>query len=116
MLDTLPEVALVGANAALYALLAYQVRPGRRRPFAVEGAAEAFSVLEKELKRAMPSLQRGFTWKEAVEQARRLGLEADWPRVGREVDAYQAYRYGGEQEPAEYGGVLVLARSLRGSR
>ncbi len=116
MLDTLTEAALVGANATLYALLAYQVRRGRGRPLAVKGAAEAFSVREKELRRAMPSLQRGFTWKEAVDQVRRLGLEADWPRVGREVDAYEAYRYGGEQEPAEYAEVLVLARSLRGSR
>jgi len=116
MLDTLTEVTLVAANFFVYALFAYQARQWRAGPARVTGAPQAFAYLETELRRKLPTLSRGFTWKEAVGEARKLGVTADWSEVGNEVDAYEAYRYGGEREPVEFKGVLALAKGLRGSR
>ncbi len=101
---------------AVYALLGYQVYRGRRRQPQTMGAAQAFSLLEREMKRALPSLPQGFTWREGVGEAKKTGVLADWPEIGREVDAYEAYRYGGRQEPADFGGVLTLAKQLKGVR
>ncbi len=116
MLDTISGVALAGVDAAIFALLGYQVYRGRGRRLQAEGAAQAFLLFERELRRAIPSLPEGFTWREAVGEAKKLGVAADWPEVGMEVDAFEAYRYGGRQEPTAFGGVLALARELRGIR
>jgi hypothetical protein len=116
MLDTVPEAVLVAVDVGLYVVLGYQALRNRRGLSSVEGAVQAFSVLEKELRRMVPTIPRGFTWKEAVGEAQKLGVAADWPEVGREVEAYEAFRYGGDREPTEFRGVLTLARELRGTR
>ena len=116
MLDTVPGVALAAADVALYASLGYQMFRSKKDLSRVEGAVQAFSVLEKELRRKVTTLPLGFTWNEALGEARKLGVAADWPEVGREVEAYEAYRYGGGREPAEFTGVLTLARELRGTK
>jgi len=116
MLDAVTGVTLAAADVALYAALGYQVFRSRKDLYRVEGAKQAFSVLEKELRRKVTTLPLGFTWKEAVGEARKLGVPADWPEVGREVEAYEAFRYGGGREPVEFSGVLTLARELRGTK
>jgi hypothetical protein len=116
MFDTTTEVALAATDVVVYAVLGYQVLRRRKDVSKVESAAQAFSVLEKELRRTVPTLPSGFTWKEAVGEAQKLGIAVDWPEVGKEVEAYEAYRYGGEREPVEFTGVLTLARELRGTK
>jgi hypothetical protein len=116
MVEVAYEIILGGAVVAIYLVLAYQLRRRKGRTSPVPGARQAFALLERELRRAQPSLPSGFTWREAVGEAQKLGVDADWPEVGREVSAYEAYRYGGEREPAEFTGVLALASRLRSSR
>lgn len=109
---------LVGINVLLYSALAYQ-RLGTKLTGQVRARSvtEAFMVLGGELREAIPGIPTGFTWREAMRQAMGLGLAVDWSKLGEEVDAYEAYRYGGgSQPPAEYAEVLTLARELRRAR
>jgi len=118
MVDTL-EYALVSADVVLYALLALQLlRPWRGRgQGASPGAAEAFALLGAEIRRSVPSIPPGFTWEEAVVEARKLKVDVDWPSVDKAVRSYEGYRYGEKGEPVSgYEEILRLARELRRSR
>lgn len=108
---------LVSADAAVYALLALQLRSGRGRVKGrPPGAAEAFAQLGEEIRRAVPTIPRGFTWKEAVDEARRLKVNVDWPRVDQAVRSYEGYRYGGKEPATGYEEIGRLARELRRAR
>jgi len=106
---------LAGANAALYLLLCYQLINARwTKVTHAENLRDAFGVLEKEVKKGMPSLPPGHTWREVVAEAQRLRLRVDWASFGRSMDAYEELRYGGsEGEVADYREVLTLAREMR---
>lgn len=109
---------LVGLNALLYSWLAYQLL-GRKLAGKVRAGtvSEAFTILGNELRAAVPGIPSGFTWREGISHAQGLGLDVDWREIRREVDSYEAYRYGGRsEEPGEYGEVLTLARELRRAR
>ncbi len=111
------EYALVGANALLYLVLAFQLlRRGSEGLPRVETMSEAFAVLSAELTKAIPNVPRGFTWREAVQEARRMRLDVDWPKVDRAVEAYEKLRYGGIRVDSDFREVLVLARRLRRAR
>jgi len=108
----------VGANIALYALLALQlVRSRLQAPTRAETIGEAFALFGVEIRRSVPSIPPGFTWEEAVAQARKLSLAVDWPKLDEAVRTYEGYRYGGAGEPrAGYEEVSRLARELRRTR
>ncbi len=109
--------ALAGLDVTLYSLLAYQVLgPKLAGQVRAGSLSEAFVILGNELRSAVPGIPRGSTWKEAIRQAQGLGLDVDWREVGREVDSYEAYRFGRGDQPAEYGEVLALARELKRAR
>jgi hypothetical protein len=109
---------LAVADVLLYALMTYQLVRGRRGSrIGASDATEAFTILGSELRAAIPTIQRGFTWREGIQEARGLHLDIDWERLGREVEGYEAFRYGGEARPGQdYGEVLALARELRKAR
>jgi hypothetical protein len=118
MVDAL-EYVLVSADVALYALLALQLlsswRGGGRSGSL--GATEAFALLGAEIRRSVPGIPPGFTWEEAIVEARKLEVRVDWASVDREVRSYEGYRYGGKGELASgYEEILRLARELRRSR
>jgi len=107
---------LVGANAALYLLLAYQlIHAWRSRTRHAGNLREAFGVLDEEVKKEMPSLPPGHTWREMVAEAKRRDLQVDWTSFGKSMDAYEELRYGDSERVAEadYREVLSLARELK---
>ncbi|MDG7007000.1 MAG: hypothetical protein JRN06_02005 [Nitrososphaerota archaeon] len=118
MLDTL-GYGLVSIDVALYALLALQLlRSGQGRGLGETiGAEEAFALLGAEIRRSVPNVPPGFTWEEAIGEARKLEIDVDWPSVDKAVQRYECYRYGGEEEPVTgYEEIHRLARELRRAR
>jgi len=109
---------LVGANAALYLVLCYQLVHARRTKTRHAGdLREAFGVLEEEVKKGMPSLPPGHTWRDVVTEAKRRDLHVDWASFGKSMDAYEELRYGGsERGGTDYREVLTLARELKRSK
>jgi len=108
------SIELAGANAALYLALSYQlVRAKRVKPSRAGSLRDAFGVLEKEVKKGMPSLPPGHTWREVAAEAKRRGLRVDWVSFGKSMEAYEELRYGGsEGGGTDYREVLTLAREL----
>jgi len=105
---------LVGANAALYLLLAYQLIHARRlQTRRVGNLREAFGVLDEEVKRGIPSLPPGRTWREVVAEVKRKDLQVDWVSFGKSMDAYEEFRYGDSGGSADYREVLKLAREVK---
>jgi len=106
---------LAGANAALYLLLSYQLIQARRtRTRHAGNLLEAFGVLEEEVKKGMPSLPPGHTWREVVVEAKRRQMHVDWARFGKSMDAYEELRYGGtDGTVTDYLEVLTLAREMK---
>ncbi len=111
------EYALAGTNVLLYSFLGFQLY--RRRfggPKRAGSISEAFAILGRELERALPTIPRGYTWRESLLEAQKMKLDVDWPKVMQATDAYEAQRYGGVGEVrADYGEVLALARELKRS-
>jgi hypothetical protein len=107
--------SLVGVNAAIYLMLFYQLVHGRLATNRHAGnLSEAFEVLGEEVKKWMPSLPPGYTWREVVAEVKRRGLKIDWASFGRSMDAYEALRYGdSESSGNDYREVLTLARELK---
>jgi hypothetical protein len=106
---------LAGANAVLYLLLAYQLIQARgSKTTQAENLSEAFGVLDEEVKKRLPSLPPGHTWRDVVDEAKRRNLRVDWPSFGKSMDAYEELRYGGSGGGgADYREVLVLAKELK---
>jgi hypothetical protein len=106
---------LATAVAAIYAVLALQVaRPRIRGSVGPESVGDAFALLAAEIRRSVPSIPPGFTWKEAIMEARRMGPAVDWHRVDEAVRAYEGYRYGWDVEPkGGFEEIGRLARELR---
>ena len=105
----------MGANAAIYLVLSYQLIHGRMaRTRRAENLREAFGVLGEEVKKWVPSLPPGYTWREVAAELRRKGLKIDWASFSKSMNAYEALRYGdSESGVADYREVLRLARELR---
>lgn len=115
---TVWDYVLIGANILLYSFLVFQLY--RRRFAGVRGAediSDAFAILGDELTRAIPTIPRGYTWREAIREAKKMKLSVDWTKVAQETDAYEAFRYGGlEEARSDYGEVLALAKELKRRR
>jgi len=107
--------SLVGANAAIYLMLSYQLVHGSMAHARHAGnLSEAFGVLGEEVKEWMPSLPPGYTWREVVAEVKKRGLKIDWASFGKSMDAYEALRYGdSESGGTDYREVLTLARELK---
>jgi len=107
--------ALAGANAALYLLLAYQLIRARRPQTSHAGnLREAFGVLDEEVKKGLPSLPPGHTWRDVAAEAKRKDMQVDWASFGKSMDAYEELRYGdSERGDTDYREVLKLARELK---
>lgn len=112
------ESSLVGVNVILYSGLALQLArmrdTGQQR---AQTISDAFAILGRELKRSVPTIPPGYTWREGIEQARKMKLNVDWSKVIKATDAYESYRYGcAEEVNSDYAEVLTLARELRRTR
>lgn len=108
---------LFALNVLVYASLAAGLIAWRttRSPNPADALA-AFAQLEAALRRAIPDLPDGFTWREAVSEARRRGLVSDWKELDRTLGNYEAYRYGGGPSPgAAQPELLRLLKALRSS-
>ncbi len=103
--------ALLAVNAALYGSLGYAVLGRRRRLPEPSNLSEAFGSLEVAVRGAVPGLQPGFTWEEAVARLRSLGV--DTGGVEGALGGYEAYRYGGAPLPAtDFREVARVAKKL----
>ena len=109
------EYALAGVDAVLFSALAFQLLQSRIISQHKAGSvSDAFAILGRELRRAVPTIPEGYTWREGIMEAQKLNLNVDWQRVLEATDAYEAYRYGGLEDPRpNYGEVLTLAKELR---
>jgi len=108
---------LIALNAAAYGALAAGIVVLRRLhgPDPTDSRA-AFGLLEKALRKAIPDLKDGFTWREGVGQAKRKGLDLNWQELDRSLQDYEAYRYGKGPDPgAPRPEMLKLLRELRRS-
>jgi hypothetical protein len=106
---------LVGANVALYLLLTYQLIQTRKSKMTQAGSLiQAFGVLDEEVKKRLPSLPPGHTWRDVVAEAKRRNLRVDWPSFGKSMVAYEELRYGGSGGGgADYREVLEMAKELK---
>ena len=110
------DYALVAANCAAYAVLLFQVLwKGRARPAA--NIIEAYGSLLAEVKKAVPSLPAGFTWREALDETRKMKLKVDWAKVDGSLAEYEKVRYGGlAPGGSDYIEVINLVKELKGSK
>jgi hypothetical protein len=111
-LDLDYEIAL---NAFAYASLAIGLVQWRRQrlPPPADSVA-AFGLLEVNLKRAYPDISEGFTWREAISRARNLKADIEWDNIEKDVEVYEAYRYGDGPAPPPPGNeFLRLLKALR---
>lgn len=117
MIDLLGDL-LAAVDAVVYGVLVLQLLGWRASELAITPTAtEVFALFGAEIRRAVPSIPPGFTWEEAVEEATRLRLDVDWPKVREAVASYEGYRYGGRDEPrGGYDEIRVLVRELRRGR
>ena len=106
------EVAL---NAFAYVSLAIGLVQWRRQRLTLPAdPVAAFRLLEVNLKRAFPDISEGFTWREAISRARNLKADIEWDKIEKDVNGYEAYRYGdGPVPPTPGNEFLVLLKSLR---
>lgn len=109
---------LVGANAVVYLLLSYQlIRARMSQPRRAGNLRDAFEVLGEEVKKGMPSLPPGHTWREAVAEAKKKNLSVDWTSFDKSMEAYEELRYGDSRRGGtDYREVLTLARELKRSK
>lgn len=115
MADLLPLWSLVAVNVVVYAALLAGILVARKVPAAKAlTMTAAFGFLEGSLAQAFPDLGSTFTWKEGLSKARKLRLDVNWGRVDDELHTYEAFRYGGSEEPGPGGyEVTRLAALLR---
>ncbi len=111
--QTYIAVGLAVANVALYSGAAYQLLRRGKSPTVEAAGPAAFVELMEALRKADPTLPRGFTWREALVRVRATGVRADWAGVDKDLSAYESYRYGGGAPLSIYKGVGSLARELR---
>ena len=101
------DAAVLGAAAVGFALLR------RIRPADSMDLKEAFEMLDRTIAKFLPDLSQGYTWEEAFERMREAGVRTDWEKVRGRLAAYEAYRYGGREEPkAGQEDVISLAVKL----
>jgi hypothetical protein len=100
--------ALLAAAGVGYVLMR------RIRPSHELDVKAAFEVLDRSIAKYVPELAKGYTWQEAIERLRERGIEADWKEVEKRLTEYEAYRYGGKEEPKSgEDEIISLAVSLR---
>lgn len=86
----------------------------RTRPASSLDVKAAFGVLDRSISRYVPDLEKGYTWEEAFERLKESGIKADWDAMSQRLTDYEAFRYGGKDEPkAGQGEVVSLAAKLR---
>ena len=109
---------LLALDVALYGLLLGGVFIARRvRVSKALTLGAAFGFLEGSLVQSFPDLPSGFTWKEGLSRARKLRLDVNWGKVDDELHRYEAFRYGGSEQPGPAGyEVTRLAALLRRGR
>lgn len=104
----LADLAAVAAAAVGYALMRRAKPPGSL------DAKEAYAVLDRAIQKYIPDLSVGYTWKEAFERLKESGVRADWDAMKNRLAEYEAFRYGGGEEPkGGHRDVISLASRLR---
>ncbi|MDG6910171.1 MAG: hypothetical protein JRN08_07355 [Nitrososphaerota archaeon] len=117
-LSSIPsEALLAAADLALIASASAAVIASKRlRPPVVPDLGSAFAVLERSVQTYLPNLAPGFTWGEAFERLKEVGVQVDWKTMDRRLIEYEASRYGGQGMPKEgTQDILSLALRLRRS-
>ena len=78
------------------------------------GTGAVFNQLELALRKRFPDLPKGFTLREGLYKVRALEPALGWDQIGRSLEGYEAYRYGGEPIPSgEHPELMKLIRKLR---
>jgi hypothetical protein len=118
MANLLSVWSLVAIDVVVYGSLLAGVLVARRVPLKKTlTLGAAFGALEGVLAQSFPELPSGFTWKEGLAQARKLRLDVNWGRVDDELQRYEAFRYGGSEQPGAGGyEVARLTTLLRRGR
>ena len=118
MADLLPLWSLVVIDLVLYAALVAGLMAARKVPVNKSlTLPAAFGVLEGAITQTFPEMGSGFTWREGLARARKLRLDVNWGRVDEELHSYEAFRYGGSEQPGAGGyEVTRLAALLRRGR
>jgi hypothetical protein len=113
---------LVPVNMLLYFMMyrGYQRDKRRFKIPKVASPKEAFDIFERSYKQAFPQEQEGFTWGEALRNARLFTELTDfqWAAVQKTLRQYEAYRYAGigEINQIDASSILKLAILLREKR
>jgi hypothetical protein len=95
-------VLLAVGDAATLALAVAGILALREvRARRVETLAQAFGALERSIAVGAPWLPQGSTWGETFERLKGAGVEADWSRMEKTLEAYEAFRFGGRPDPVE---------------
>jgi hypothetical protein len=110
---------LIPVNVVIYAMLI--VGYLRDRKFfilpKVASPAEAFSLLEDSYKRLFPLDKDGFTWGEAIDNAKNAVEISDlqFAAIQNALIQYEAYRYGGigDANQIDYNPILKLSLLLK---
>jgi hypothetical protein len=112
--DTPLFVGLIAANVLLYALFVLKLSRNRKEGAGSQlSSSEVFRRLEEVVSSKGLGLPAGFTWKEAFARLRRLFPWAEWQKLQVELTAYEGYRYGGKENPAQSVEVYALLRRLK---
>jgi hypothetical protein len=91
---------LVVLNVAAYGSLAAGLMQTRRQRSSGEAEISgAFPLLARSLRKALPELPAGFTWRQGISAAKGLELKLRWDEIDKAVAEYEAYRYGGRPAP-----------------
>ncbi len=106
---------LVVLNVAAYGSLAAGLMQTRRqRSSRGVDVSGAFPLLALTLRKAVPELPAGFTWRQGISAAKGLELNLRWDEIDKAVGEYEAYRYGGRPAPeASQPEVMRLVEALR---
>ncbi len=104
----LADVAVMATAVVGYGMMR------RTRPPGSLDSREVYEVLDRAIQKYVPDLSAGYTWKEAFERLKESGVKADWDVMKKRLAEYEAFRYGGREEPKEgQRDVISLATKLR---
>lgn len=113
-LDTF-SVAVV-ANAIIYSSLGAGLWRLRRAGLvSPDDPPAVFRRLEKVLSRLYPD-SKSDTLRELLERAMKSFPQFDWKPAMEELDAYEAYKFGGKPVPSSAGETFKLVNAIRGRK
>lgn len=88
----------------------------RRKPSGPEGLGALYKRVSYAMSRRFPDLPRGFTLREGLARAKPSSPGINWTSLELELGYYEAFRFGGGNEPSSPASeTLKLLKVLGGS-